>query len=64
MKTVLIVISLVCTDQIQETYCYKSVVERTPQELSQMKPIERICDTFTIITSKPLKVGDRVPVER
>ena len=63
MKTVLIVISFVCTDYIQGTYCYKSVVERTPEEISQMKTIDRVCDTFTIITSKPLKVGDRVPVE-
>ena len=62
MKTVLIVVSLVCTDYIQEIYCYKVVTQHTQQEVKKMKPIERACDTFTLFTSTPYKPGDKVSI--
>jgi hypothetical protein len=60
MKTILIVVGLVCTDYMQEIYCYKAVVKRTEKEVRRMKPLERACDTFTIFTSRPLVPGSEV----
>jgi hypothetical protein len=62
MKTVLIIVSLVCTDYAQKTYCYKAVVESTRQGVTKMKPAEKACDTFTVFTSTPYSLGDKVPI--
>ena len=62
MKTALIIVSLVCTDYTQKTYCYKAVTENTQEEIKKVKPIEKVCDTFTIFTSTPYTIGDKVSI--
>jgi hypothetical protein len=64
MKTFLIIIALINVDYSQNIYSYKAVRVRSEQELKQMKAIDRGCDTFTIFTPTPYKVGQAVEVDK
>lgn len=60
MKTVIIIVAILCTDHEQGLHCYKGVVEHSENECKKMDKIDRQCDTFTVYTPYALKVGDRL----
>jgi hypothetical protein len=60
--TVLIIVALVCTDYDQNYFCYKTVVERSPEELKTMSTKEKMCDTFTLYSSQVYKPGQRLDI--
>lgn len=62
MKTTFIILALMCTDYEQNMYCYKAVVQRPEHEQRSMTRADLMCDTFTIVTNAPHKVGDKINV--
>lgn len=64
MKTFLIIIALINIDSNQNIYSYKAVRVRTEEEVRSMKKIDRVCDTFTVFTTTPYKVGQRLEVDQ
>lgn len=64
MKTVLIVIALLNVDYSQNIYTYKAVRVRTEQETKHIKAIDRVCDTFTVFTPTPYKIGQALEVDK
>jgi hypothetical protein len=64
MKTFLIIIALINIDSSQNIYSYKAVRVRTEEEVKSMKKIDRVCDTFTVFTLTPYKVGQRLEVNQ
>ena len=57
MKTIIIIIAILCTDHEQSLHCYKGVIERSETEC---KKSDRQCDTFVIYTPLVLKVGAKL----
>ena len=64
MKTFLIIIALINVDYDQNIYRYKAVRVRTTQEVKSMAKIDRACDTFTVFTPTPYKVGQVLEVDQ
>jgi hypothetical protein len=64
MKTVLIIVALIHADLSQDMYSYKAVKVRPGQDSTAIKNIDRICDTFTVISVAPYKIGHKIEVDR
>ena len=59
MKTIAItIISYLCTEHKQGTYCYKGKVVRPQTEWAKMSNNEKRCDTITVYSSILYKQGD------
>lgn len=64
MKTVLIIVALIHADLSQDLYSYKAVKVRPGEDTTGIKKIDRICDTFTVFTPTPYKVGQTLEVDQ
>ncbi len=64
MKTVLIIVALIHADLSQDMYSYKAVKVHPGQDSTAMKKIDRICDTFTVISVMPYQIGHKIEVDR
>ena len=64
MKTVLIIVALIHADVSQDLYSYKAVKVRPGQDTTAVKRIDRMCDTFTVISVTPYQIGHKIEVDK